>query len=130
MGVSTFPGRIIAEPSKDTSLRPDRLSHFGSRISLFILMLVLRGVCSIPANPVSTGVCYEQNSNYLSGTRAASRPVFPSGRSRWFPLLQRTGRPSPGHLQVGRGGIVAETERVFQNLSAVLKAAGKSFDDV
>jgi len=25
---------------------------------------------------------------------------------------------------------VAETERVFQNLSAVLKAAGKSFDDV
>jgi 2-iminobutanoate/2-iminopropanoate deaminase len=28
------------------------------------------------------------------------------------------------------GGIVAETERVFQNLSAVLKAAGKSFDDV
>src|ERR1700722_13298679 len=28
------------------------------------------------------------------------------------------------------GGIVAETERVFQNLSAVLKADGKSFDDV
>ena len=28
------------------------------------------------------------------------------------------------------GGIAAETERVFHNLSAVLKAAGKSFDDV
>ena len=28
------------------------------------------------------------------------------------------------------GGIAAETERVFQNLSVVLKAAGKSFDDV
>ena len=28
------------------------------------------------------------------------------------------------------GGIAAETERVFQNLSAVLKAAGKSFDHV
>ena len=28
------------------------------------------------------------------------------------------------------GGIVAETERVLQNLSVVLKAAGKSFDDV
>ena len=27
-------------------------------------------------------------------------------------------------------GIAAETERVFQNLSAVLKAAGKGFDDV
>jgi 2-iminobutanoate/2-iminopropanoate deaminase len=31
---------------------------------------------------------------------------------------------------VVEGGIVAETERVFRNLSAVLKAAGKSFDDV
>jgi 2-iminobutanoate/2-iminopropanoate deaminase len=28
------------------------------------------------------------------------------------------------------GGIAAETERVFQNLSAVLKAAGKSFNHV
>src|SRR5437879_11380772 len=28
------------------------------------------------------------------------------------------------------GGIAAETERVFQNHSAVLKAAGKSFDQV
>ena len=31
--------------------------------------------------------------------------------------------------RVVEGGIVPETERVFQNLSAVLKAAGKSFDD-
>src|SRR5437867_4223129 len=66
MGVSTSPGRIIAETSKETSLRADRLSHCGRRMSLFLLMLVLRGVCSIPANPVSTGVCYEQNSNYLA----------------------------------------------------------------
>ena len=29
-----------------------------------------------------------------------------------------------------RGTIAAETERVFQNLAAVLKAAGKSFDHV
>ena len=28
------------------------------------------------------------------------------------------------------GGIALETERVFQNLSAVLKAAGRTFDDV
>jgi len=32
--------------------------------------------------------------------------------------------------KVVEGGIVAETERVFQNLAAVLKAAGKTFDDV
>ena len=36
--------------------------------------------------------------------------------------------PTTGKL-VG-GGIAAETDRVFQNLSAVLKVAGKSFDDV
>jgi 2-iminobutanoate/2-iminopropanoate deaminase len=38
--------------------------------------------------------------------------------------------PDPATGKVVEGGIVAETERVFQNLSAVLKAAGKSFDDV
>ena len=36
--------------------------------------------------------------------------------------------PTTGKLVAG--GIAAETERIFQNLSAVLKAAGKSFDDV
>jgi 2-iminobutanoate/2-iminopropanoate deaminase len=36
--------------------------------------------------------------------------------------------PTTGKLVAG--GIAAETERVFQNLSAVLKAAGKSFDHV
>jgi 2-iminobutanoate/2-iminopropanoate deaminase len=36
--------------------------------------------------------------------------------------------PATGKLVTG--GIAAETERVFLNLAAVLKAAGKSFDDV
>jgi len=36
--------------------------------------------------------------------------------------------PATGKLVAG--GIDAETARIFQNLSAVLKAAGKSFDDV
>ena len=36
--------------------------------------------------------------------------------------------PTTGKLVAG--GIAVETERVFQNLSAVLKAAGRSFDDV
>ena len=36
----------------------------------------------------------------------------------------------PATGKVVEGGIVAETERVFQNLSAVLKAAGSSFDHV
>jgi len=36
--------------------------------------------------------------------------------------------PTTGKLVAG--GVAAETDRIFQNLSAVLKAAGKSFDDV
>ena len=36
----------------------------------------------------------------------------------------------PATGKVVEGGIVPETERVFQNPSAVLKAASKSFDDV
>src|SRR5689334_78730 len=36
----------------------------------------------------------------------------------------------PATGKVVEGGIMAETERIFRNLSAVLKAAGKSFDDV
>jgi 2-iminobutanoate/2-iminopropanoate deaminase len=36
----------------------------------------------------------------------------------------------PATGKVVEGGIVAQTERVFQNLAAVLKAAGTSFDDV
>ena len=36
--------------------------------------------------------------------------------------------PATGKLVAG--GIAAETERIFRNLSAVLRAAGKGFDDV
>src|SRR5205814_8988916 len=36
----------------------------------------------------------------------------------------------PATGKVVEGGIVAETERVFQNLSAVLKASRKRFDNV
>ena len=36
----------------------------------------------------------------------------------------------PATGKVVNGGIGPETERVFQNLSALLKTAGKSFDDV
>ena len=36
--------------------------------------------------------------------------------------------PATGKLVAG--GIAAETDRIFLNLSALLKAAGKSFDDV
>jgi 2-iminobutanoate/2-iminopropanoate deaminase len=43
-------------------------------------------------------------------------------------LSGQVGQDPTGKLVAG--GLAAETERVFLNLSAVLKAAGKSFDDV
>ena len=36
--------------------------------------------------------------------------------------------PATGKLVAG--GIAAETQRIFENLSAILRAAGRSFDDV
>jgi len=36
----------------------------------------------------------------------------------------------PATGKVVTGGVAAEAERVFQNLSAVLEAAGRGFDDV
>jgi 2-iminobutanoate/2-iminopropanoate deaminase len=36
--------------------------------------------------------------------------------------------PTTGKLVTG--GVAAETERIFRNLSAILETAGKSFDDV
>jgi 2-iminobutanoate/2-iminopropanoate deaminase len=47
-----------------------------------------------------------------------------------FLYFSGKGAQDPATGKVVEGGIVAETERVLQNLSAVLKAAGKSFDDV
>ena len=47
-------------------------------------------------------------------------------------FLFRSGQvgQDPATGKVVEGGIVPETERIFQNLSAVLRAAGRSFDDV
>ena len=47
-----------------------------------------------------------------------------------FLLLSGQVGQDPATGTVVDGGIVPETERVFQNLSAVLKAASRSFDDV
>ena len=47
-----------------------------------------------------------------------------------FPYFSGQVAQDPASGRVVEGGVVAETERVFQNLSAVLKAAGKGFHDV
>src|SRR5215469_12299857 len=56
----------------------------------------------------------------------SSRRMFHDG----FLFFSGQVAQDPATGKVVEGGIVPETERVFQNLSAVLKAASKSFDDV
>jgi 2-iminobutanoate/2-iminopropanoate deaminase len=64
---------------------------------------------------------------------ALAPPVGPFSqavRTDGFLFLSGQVAQDPATGKVVEGGIVPETERVFQNLSAVLTAAGRSFDDV
>ena len=71
------------------------------------------GAC--PTEPgIATGTACRESRTRLVSSRVS--------------VLPQSYQPATG--KVVEGGIVPETERVFQNLSAVLKAAGKSFDDV
>jgi 2-iminobutanoate/2-iminopropanoate deaminase len=108
----------------------DRLSYFGRRMSLFLQTSVFCGICSKPANQ------YPQEFS-MSKTAITSPeltpPVGPFSQAievGGFLYFSGQVAQDPATGKVVEGGIVAETERVLQNLSAVLKAAGKSFDDV
>ena len=62
-----------------------------------------------------------------------SPPVGPFSqavRTDGFIYLSGQVGQDPATGKVVEGGIEAETERVFQNIAALLKAAGKGFDDV
>src|SRR5258708_7656462 len=130
MGVSTSPGRIIAEASKATSLRTDRLSHCGRRMSLFLLMLVRRGVCSILANQYPQELAMSKTTITSPELAPPVGPFSQAIQIDGFLFFSGQVGQDPATGKVVEGGIVPETERVFQNLSAVLKAASKSFDDV
>src|SRR5215475_319555 len=149
MGASTSPGRIIAETSKTTSLRTDRLSHCGRRMSLFRQTLVLRVILSgeqehrqDPTTGSSSSTADGQLTQYpqefaMSKTAITSPeltpPVGPFSQAievGGFLYFSGQVAQDPATGKVVEGGILAETERVLQNLEAVLKAAGKSFDDV
>ena len=73
----------------------------------------------------------------MSKTAIASPEIAPpvgpfsqAVRSDGFLFFSGQVAQDPATGRLVEGGIVAETERVFRNLSAVLMAAGKSFDDV
>ena len=100
-------------------------------MSLFLLMLVLRGIyvpCPLTRYPKEFAT-----SNIAISSSELTPPVGPFSQAvevGGFLYLSGQVGQDPATGKVVEGGIVAETERVFQNLSAVLKAAGKSFDDV
>src|SRR5579862_6222812 len=57
-------------------------------------------------------------------------PFSPGIRTGEFIYFSGQVGQDPATGKLVEGGVVAETERLFQNLDAVLEAAGKSFDDV
>jgi 2-iminobutanoate/2-iminopropanoate deaminase len=73
----------------------------------------------------------------MSKTAIASPEIAPpvgpfsqAVRSDGFLFFSGQVAQDPATGRLVEGGIVAETERVFRNLSAVLQAAGRGFEDV
>ncbi len=67
----------------------------------------------------------------MSKTAVASPELAPPvGEVGGFLYVSGQVGQDPATGKVVEGGIVAETERVFRNLAALLKAAGRSFDHV
>src|ERR1700746_2930582 len=99
-------------------------------MSLFLQTLVLSGICSIPANPVSTGVAMSKTAITSPELAPPVGPFSQGVKIDGFLFFSGQVAQDPATGKVGDGGTVGETERVFWNLCAVLKAAGKSFDDV
>jgi len=57
-------------------------------------------------------------------------PFSQAVRSDGFLFFSGQVAQDPATGRLVEGGIVAETERIFKNISAVLQAAGTSFEDV
>jgi len=71
-----------------------------------------------------------KTANYLARAPATDRPVFSGDRSRGFLSLQRSGRQDQLLARWSRGELCRGRSGSFGILSALLKAAGKSFDHV
>lgn len=57
-------------------------------------------------------------------------PYSPAIRVDGFLYVSGQAGQDPATGKLVPGGVVAETERIFQNLAAILEAAGCRFDDV
>jgi len=98
-------------------------------MSLFLQMLVLRGVCSILANPVSTGFAMSKTA---ITSPALTPPVGPFSQAiqiDGFLFFSGQVAQDPAMARWSRGHCARDGARL-PKLSAVLKAASKSLDDV
>src|SRR5215468_6967013 len=84
----------------------------------------------MPTNPVSTGVAMSKTAITSPELAPPVRPFSQAVKIDGFLFFSGQVAQDPATGKVVEGGIVAETERVFQNLPGVQKAADKSFDDV
>jgi len=60
----------------------------------------------------------------------AAGPFSPAARTGEFVFLSGHVAQEPATGKLVAGDVSAQTEQIFRNLAAVLRAAGKTFDDV
>ena len=66
----------------------------------------------------------------LDAAPGGHRTLLPGDQGRQPAVPLRSDSAGSGHRELVEGGIEAQTHQVFQNLGAILKAGGTSFDDV
>ncbi len=96
-------------------------------------LMVTFGQASVPIDPIAPVPQEFAMSKTAITSPELAPPVGPFSQAievGGFLYFSGQVGQDPATGKVVEGGIVAETERVFRNLSAVLKAAGKSFDHV
>src|ERR1041384_3182548 len=109
--VCPLSGTDYSEPSTASSYR---LSHCGRRMSLFLLMLVLRGVCSIPANQYPQEFVMSKTAITSPELAPPVGPFSQAVKIDGFLFFSGQVAQDPATGKAVEGGIVPETERVFQ----------------
>src|SRR6202008_4368171 len=91
----------------------DRLSHFGRRMSLFLQMLVLRGVSSISATQYPQEFAMRKTAITSPELAPPVGPFSQAVKIDGFLFFSGQVAQNPATGRVVEGGIVAETERIF-----------------
>jgi len=101
------------------------------RVTLRSILLSLAACAALTAVPPGSARAEEGPQFYTSPAMAAGNPPL-SQAVRVGDVLYLSGALGnvPGKRELAPGGIEAETRQTMENISAVLKANGLTFDDV